>query len=310
MTQTQLQQGLTRALEFLATTQGTDGGWGYLPGKQSYAEPTCYAALALAAVGTATEQTERQARIVAWLTAHTNQVGAITRVNAGGQPNSTTDLSAFDNWGTIIAFFTLSKLNSGGELRERHLKYLLNSRGNLLDKKASQELHLNGELQAWSWARGTASWVEPTAYGVLALKASGMREHERVKVGEAFLFDRACYEGGWNYGNKEVLKVVLEPMPTNTCFALLALQDADRNHEVIQKSVAYLEQEIAARQSALLLALGAMCFDIYARPQEKLLAALLARQQENGSWRDNIHVTALAALALQTAVEKKNVFKL
>ena len=182
--------------------------------------------------------------------------------------------------------------------------------GNLLDKKASQELKLNGDLQAWSWARGTASWVEPTAYALLGLKAKGLKGHGRVQVGENFLFDRACYDGGWNYGNKEVLKVVVEPMPTNTCFALLALQDADRNHETIKKSVAYLEQETAARQSSLLLALGILCLEIYGRPVEKLVAGLLSRQQENGSWRDNIHLTALAALALQTAVYEQNIFKL
>ena len=305
MNQAQVQPGLQRALAFLGASQETDGGWGYGRGKQSYAEPTCYALLALAQ--SPSEQTARQQRALAWFTEHTDQAGSITLLS---HPSNTLDLSALDNWGTIIAFFALQKLDIETELRERYLKYLLNSRGNLLDKKVSQDLKLNGDLQAWSWARGTASWVEPTAYALLGLKAHGLQAHERVQAGESFLFDRACFDGGWNYGNKEVLKVVIEPMPTNTCFALLALQDADRNHEVIKKSLAYLEQEIAARQSSLVLALGTLCLEIYERPVEKLLANLLARQQENGSWRDNVHLTALAALALQTAVYKKNVFKL
>lgn len=302
-----LQQGLQRAVEFLSASQAVDGGWGYGRGKQSYAEPTCYALLALAQSESASEKAQWQERAITWFAAHTNQAGAIIRLP---QPNGAVDLNVFDNWGTLIAFFTLQKLGLGTELRERYLKYLLNSRGNLLDKKVSQDLKLNGDLQAWSWARGTASWVEPTAYALLALKANGMKTHERVQTGEAFLFDRACYDGGWNYGNKEVLKVTIEPMPTNTCFALLALQDADRNHPVIKKSVAYLEQEMSARQSSLLLALGILCLDIYERPVEKLLADLLARQQENGSWRDNVHLTALAALALQATAYEKNIFKL
>lgn len=302
----QLQDSLSRALEFLATSQEKDGGWGYAPGKQSYAEPTCYALLALAGRNIKAPS-ERQTRALSWLAAHTNQIGALT---VSTQPNSATDLNAFDNWGPMLAVFTLQRLGIGAELRERYLKYLLNSRGNMLDKKVGQELKINAELQAWSWARGTASWVEPTAYALLSLKANGLRDHERVKVGEAFLFDRACYDGGWNYGNKEVLKVVLEPMPTNTCFALLALQDADRQHEVIAKSITYLEKELSQRQSSLLLALGTLCFDLYARPLDTLLTRLLARQQDNGSWRENLHVTALAALALQTAVYKKNIFKL
>lgn len=307
MKQATLQQGFQQSLAFLGASQGADGGWGYGMGKQSYPEPTCYALLALASTELAREPSQWQQRALAWLTAHTNQIGAITHLK---QPESSADLNVFDNWGTIIAFFTLQKLGLGTELRTRYLKYLLNSRGNLLDKKVSQELKLNGDLQAWSWARGTASWVEPTAYALLGLKANGMKSHERVQVGEDFLFDRACYDGGWNYGNKEVLKIVIEPMPTNTCYALLALQDVDRNHEIIKKSVAYLEQEVAARQSSLLLALSTLCLEIYERPVENLLMGLLARQQENGSWRDNVHLTALAALALQTAVHEKNVFKL
>jgi hypothetical protein len=304
MNLTQFQSGLQRALAFLTASQAREGGWGYVPGKQSYAEPTCYALLALAGWEA---HREAQTQALAWLTARTNSIGALV---VATQPNNATDVNGFDNWGTMLASFTLQRTGLGAELRERYLKYLLNSRGNLLDKKVGQELKLNPDLQAWSWARGTASWVEPTAYALLSLKANGLRTHERVKTGEAFLFDRACYDGGWNYGNKEVLKVVLEPMPTNTCFALLALQDTDRNHEVITKSLAYLEEELAARQSSLLLALGTMCFDIYERPLDKLLTGLLARQQNNGSWRDNVHVTALAALALQAVVHKQNVFKL
>ncbi len=304
MNQTPFQSGLQRALAFLTASQSGDGGWGYAPGKQSYAEPTCYALLALREPG---RQTEAQTRALAWLTAHTNPIGALL---VTAQPKDATDLNVFDNWGTMLAGFTLQRAGLAAELRDRYMKYLLNSRGNLLDKKVGQELKLNPDLQAWSWARGTASWVEPTAYALLSLKANGRRYHERVKTGEAFLFDRACYDGGWNYGNKEVLKVVLEPMPTNTCFALLALQDADRQHEVITKSLAYLEQELSQRQSSLLLALGTLCLDIYGRPVDKLLTALLARQQEDGSWRDNVHVTALAALALQAVVQKENIFKL
>ncbi|HEX4946265.1 MAG TPA: hypothetical protein VFZ34_06370 [Blastocatellia bacterium] len=302
----QLQSGLQRALSFLTTSQGKDGGWGYAVGRQSYAEPTCYSLLALAATGV-NEPSDWQPQALSWLTAHTNQAGALTVTS---QSNSSSDLNTFDNWGTLLAFFTLQKLSSQSELRERYLKYLLNSRGNALDKRVGQDLKLNPDLQAWSWARSTASWVEPTAYALLGLKANGMRDHERVKTGEAFLFDRACYEGGWNYGNKEVLSVILEPMPTNTCFALLALQDVDRQHEVITKSVAYLEKELLERQSALLLALGSLCLNIYERPTEPWLTALQARQQDNGSWRDNVHVTALGALALQCGMSQRNIFKL
>ncbi|HWQ32924.1 MAG TPA: hypothetical protein VNQ79_08715 [Blastocatellia bacterium] len=296
----QFTSSLQRARAYLSAQQNADGGWGYVAGGLSFAEPTCYSLLALATPA-AHAPNQPETRALKWFEAHRNPAGAVTFEGDRSHP---------DNWGTILACFTLHHLNAGPELCKHYQRYLLASRGNRISPQAAAPLKLNGDLQAWSWAVGTASWVEPTAYALLALKALGLREHERVRTGEAFLLDRACYEGGWNYGNKEVLDVRLEPMPTNTCFALLALQDFRRSHAVIQKSLAYLERELAERQSTLTLALGALCFDVYDRPVDKLLSSLTARQETDGSWRGNAHLTALAALALAIAVEKSNVFRI
>ena len=296
----QFTASLQRARAYLTARQNADGGWGYT-GEQSFAEPTCYALLALAAASPADHTPgETQARALKWFETHRSQAGAVAFEDDRVTP---------DNWGTMLACFTLQRLNISPELDKHYQHYLLASRGNRISPQAAAPLKLNGELQAWSWATGTASWVEPNAYALLALKAAGLRAHERVRTGETFLLDRACYDGGWNYGNKEVLEVKLEPMPTNTCFALLALQDLRRDHPVIQQSLRYLDRELAARQSTLTLALGALCFDVYERPVNNLLSGLLTRQAADGSWRGNNHLTALAALALALAVEKNNVFR-
>ena len=293
-----LSEPLRRALNFLAGRQGADGGWGYAAVKQSFTEPTCYALLALAEVS---EKRQREERALAWFAHHLSPAGTVAVEG---------DEKQIDNWGTILAFFTLRRLGIGADLSERYLRHLLRARGNRLNQETSAQLKLDGSLQAWSWAMGTASWVEPTAYALITLKSQGLGGHERVKEGEAYLLDRTCYDGGWNYGNKEVLGVRLEAMPTITAYALLALQDYARDHEVIQKSLAYLERELAARQSSLALALGVLCFDVYGRPTGKLLHNLLSRQAADGSWRGNAHLTALAALALKAVDEKKNVFQI
>jgi hypothetical protein len=299
---------LSRALAFIAAGQTAEGGWGYASTAQPFAEPTSYALLALAGREGDAGRAEREQRALAWFM-KLSRSGPLAFAEKGAERERTLPAS-FDVWGTVVAFFALGRLSVGGELTERYQKFLLTVRGNRIDEANSRMLKLDGSLQAWAWALGTASWVEPTAYALLALKAHGLGAHERVKVGERFLLDRACYEGGWNYGNKEVLDVVLEPMPTVTAYALLALQDLDRGHEVITKSLSYLEAELAARQSSLALALGILCFDVYARPAEKLVAGLLARQEADGSWRGNYHLTALAALALDAAAGRRNVFKL
>jgi hypothetical protein len=289
---------LRRAFDFLTARQQPDGGWGYVAGRQSFAEPTCYALLALADTP---DHRQREERALAWFAHHLSAAGTVALEG---------DTSSLDNWGTILAFFTLRRLGLGAELTERYLRHLLRARGNRIDPATSAQLKLNGDLQAWSWVLGTASWVEPTAYALLALKSQGLGGHERVKEAESYLLDRACYQGGWNYGNKEVLGVQLEPMPTITAYALLALQDYARRHEVIKKSLAYLEGELAERQSTLALALGVLCLDVYDRPTEKLISGLVARQEADGGWRGNAHLTALAALALKAVVEGKNVFKI
>ncbi len=293
-----LQNQLSRALEFLAAQQNADGGWPYLPEKRSFPEPTCYALLALTE---AAAKVVREERALAYFTHHSAPTGALALA---------ADASAVDNWGTTLAFFTLRQLKLGEELNQRYLRHLLRERGNLLNPGTSAALKLNGQLRTWGWAMGTASWVEPTAYALIALKSQGMSAHERVKEGEAYLLDRACYGGGWNYGNKEVLGVVLEPMPTTTAFALLALQGLESGQEVIERSLAYLERALAEHSSALSLALGVLCLDAWARSTGKLLDKLLKRQQSDGSWLSNVHLTALAALALQTKVNRKNIFKI
>lgn len=295
---------LQRGADFLAAQQNADGGWGYAVGGQSFAEPTCYALLALAdsAHASGPEITPSHTRkAIEWFRAQASPAGLLS---FGHEALHT------DNWGIILTCFTLHRLNTGGDLRESYLNYLLHSRGNRIDPKAAAPLRLNGDLQAWSWAMGTASWVEPTSYALLALKAQGMRAHERVKTGEEFLLDRACYNGGWNYGNKEVLNVILEPMPANTAYALLALQDYNRNHPVIEKSLAWLEKELAVRQSTLTLALGALCLNVYGRSVKRYLAQLAARQETDGSWRSSNHLTALAVLALSIEEKRDNVFRL
>lgn len=301
----QFNEALRRAQVFLTARQHPDGGWGYAAGTQSFTEPTCYALLALknvtpthqATTGKGNENSSA-AKALAWFEKQQTAAGAVRFMDDKMNP---------DNWGTILASFTLYRVGIGPELQKACLNYLLGARGNRIKQEVAAPLKLDGDLQGWSWAINTASWVEPTAYAMLALKAQGLRHHERVKTGEAYLLDRACYDGGWNYGNKEVLNVKLEPMPTNTAFALLALQDYQRDHEVIQKSLAWFESELAAHQSTLTLALGALCLQIYDRPFEHLLHSLVARQEADGGWRGNVHLTAVAALALMA--EQQNVFR-
>ena len=65
----------------------------------------------------------------------------------------------------------------------------------------------------WPWVDGTHSWLEPTAWAVLALGRAGRGEHPRVAEGRALIADRAIGSGGWNYGNPSVFGAACAPIP-------------------------------------------------------------------------------------------------
>jgi len=88
-------------------------------------------------------------------------------------------------------------------------------------------------------------------------------------------------------------------IPT-TALAAIALQNDGSNQKIIDNALAYLEREIGTNVSTLNLALTILCFNVYGRNTEELKPRLLARQESDGSWRGNAHLTSLSALALET----------
>lgn len=290
---------LTRALAYLASQQLPSGGWRYVTGQQPFVEPTCYALLALR---DATENREqRQSRAIAWLDRISTR-GPVSFEHPRAEQT--------DTWGTILSYLTLSELNLAQPLRERFRKYILATRGNELREGQSAPLKLEGRIQGWLWSTDTTSWVEPTSYALLALKKTGFATHPRVVEGVRYLRDRACYDGGWNYGNKEVLKVKIEPWPTVTAYALLALQDLGLQDPAVAAGWRFLESELAKHQSSMTLSLAILTAHALGRPFDAYPALLEQRQDDDGSWRQNVYYTALAALALQVAQGQSNPFQI
>ena len=65
---------------------------------------------------------------------------------------------------------------------------------------------------------GTASWVEPTARALWALRVTRPTS-SRIADAVALLKDRESVGGGWNYGNREVLGEELPPYAQTTAAA-------------------------------------------------------------------------------------------
>ena len=218
----------------LRATQNADGGWGYFAGKQSWLEPTFYAAVALAGEPAAD-------RAWALLKSWQNSDG-------GFRPSAEVHVPS---WGTSLCVALAQSRGEFGEPFKKGIEWLLGSAGSLpplwaralahtgLFPDAGRSFALNG----WPWKPHTASWVEPTSHAIVALKQASIQVssgklHERVRIGEAQLMDVRCADGGWNYGSHAALQVDLVAFPETTGLALIGLQ----GHAGLEKSLALAAQ--------------------------------------------------------------------
>ena len=221
---------LSAQIDALAALAQPDGGWGYVPGQPAHLEPTCLAMLALAA--DAVHFRPQLAAAEQFL--QRNAVGDGSYRLARGRAEAA--------WPTAQVLFVHAALGQTG--LERTSDRLLALRGRLLpaDPEVEDMIDINVRLVGWPWAEGNFSWVEPTAWSVLALRRAGRSVEPAVSEGMRLLLDRAFDSGGINYGNRMVLGRMTEPIPTPTALMLLALQGVQ--HPRITAALEYLRKQI------------------------------------------------------------------
>jgi len=121
-------------------------------------------------------------------------------------------------------------------------------------------------LKGWSWVDGTHSWIEPTAYAILALRAAGLVDHPRTREGVTLLLDRAMSHGGWNYGNSKMFGSELRPFPAQTGMVVAALAGEPRP-DCVDDAIEFLHRELPRVRTPFSLSwglIGAAAWD--ARP--------------------------------------------
>ena len=208
--------------QFLLDSQNSDGGWGYFPGKQSWLEPTVYAALGLV-------DDPGGAAHRAWKLLKTWQ-----NADGGWRPNAAVPEST---WGTALAVTLGDALGESGPEIAGGVQWLINVRGEESSTLA-RVLRMFGaggaerdiRLKGWPWRSGTSAWVEPTAHSLIALRRAARRRgkdralRDRIDSGERMLLGVQCADGGWNYGSPRALGLDLPSYPETTGLALAGLQ--------------------------------------------------------------------------------------
>jgi hypothetical protein len=283
----------------IAAGANAGGGWGYYRGRGSRIEPTVWALLALDAQrDVSPADLDSHLR---WLTRSRDGRGQF--VDDAALPVN----YAFNGQGAIALRALRARPAAG--LVPAVLEALVAAKGVAIEQ--SPQFRQDNSLQGWAWMDGTFSWVEPTAWCTLALKSSPRRPADaaaRIHEAERLLLDRACADGGWNFGNSVVLGQVLRPYVTCTAIALLALQDR-RSDPVVASGWRWLRQHRLSEVSGMALALTAMCARIYGEPAadvETRLRELAATSVFLG----NLHVTSMALYALSAGTHGLKAFRL
>lgn len=223
----------------ILATQNPDGGWGWRPGASSWTEPSAYALLALAAAGARGPAYDKGLQ---WLRAQQLADGSFRPRPGVERPTTLAALASL-----VPGVWT------GASRRDLTVDWLLRQkgRGSTFFEKFVGPLFRHRvdrpyEFNAWPFVPGTAPWLVPTAWAVLALervRASRPDVAGRLEAGRTFLLARNCGDGGWNHGSSRALDIDAPSYPETTGVALVALHAV--GGPVIERAL-----DLAARQYA------------------------------------------------------------
>jgi hypothetical protein len=274
---------------------------GYYPGMPAAAEPTALAAMALIAHG----RSAAARAGLAWLADLQSPSGSIGVDASHPAPCWPTGWAVLA-WHTAATASRASKGKTAPEIRpasawldaqERAVAWLLATKG--VAEESTEAVGHDATLQAWPWIEGTHSWVEPSAMGLLALKAVGHAAHPRSREAVRLLLDRMVPTGGWNQGNKIILNRVLRPHIEPTGLALASLFGELESPEPIGMSLGYLRTAISRPVAPASLSYGLIGLAAHGRslPEaDRWLAAACARTLQREASPYHLALLALASL--------------
>lgn len=264
----------------LADRRGVDGGWGASSGLPSDLESTAMALMTLDRADPAWEAGR------AWLSQRRQPTGAWSH----------SDAVSAASWATPLVALALSRSPSDREAVASAAAWIVERKGRLYPWYTRaffwlfpdlNPIEMDSGLVGWPWSENTFSWVEPTAYAMIALRRlrpllSGelaTAADQRLAEGERLILDRACPGGGWNYGNGRVLDEDLWPYPDTTALALLAIRGSDDAR--VDTGLAALQRLLRTHDSTLALALSALAFRAYGRESSPIQTRLRSRLEES-----------------------------
>ncbi len=217
-----------------------DGGWSFSGSSQMSLETTCLASFSVLA-----EQPSSAPHVV-WPLLH-------AQLSDGSWPSFVGD--GEPSWTTALAICVLNSANDSSGARERGQSWLLKTKGReggwfwrWKFKLADRAVRFDPDRYGWPWLSGSASWVIPTAFSVIAIKqftACSRTEvsERRIRLGVEMLLDRTCVDGGWNSGNSVVYGVPLTRRMLKRQRSLCWLCRMSEEPKLFSEALAWLKQK-------------------------------------------------------------------
>lgn len=206
-------------------------------------------------------------------------------------------------WPTALAILAWQDSPASQAAQSRAIRFLLDTTGIHFARKPDDPSGHDPILKGWPWIENTHSWVEPTAMCVMALRATGYGQHDRVHEAIRMILDRQLPHGGWNAGNTLTFGKELHPMPEGTGAALASLSGvADENRVV--RSLDYLQGEVDRLHTPISLGwslLGLAAWNLWPSNGAALVERCLANQARYGDYDTSaLSLLFLGALAGET----------
>lgn len=274
--------------------------WSYREGGEAATEPTAWAALALATHGRAAAARRAQQWLVERQKSSTTPDGSLGVSSSQDAPHWPTGIATLA-WALAPPYTVGDTKHPFHQPIVDAVKFMFSLKGKPAEQ--SKELGHDTTLVGWPWVESTHTWLEPTAFYLMALRAVGQKDHPRAREAVKVLIDRQLPSGGCNYGNTFVLGQELRPHIEPSGLALWALgSEADVNGK-IAKTLDFVVKNVSDQTPTVSLSyalLGLAAHNRFPAAAHEWLAKALERSEKREHSPYRAALVALAAAGTQS----------
>ena len=277
--------------QYILSAQNIDGGWGYFPNQPSIVEAT--SSIVIMLKDHKDFQGSRE-HALKWLVDSQN--------NDGGWGIKSNDQES--GWQTAWALIALKSSSEYSRPIRDAESWLMDFGLDTLEENETditirRQFNIDTNLYGWPWQSGQASWIEPTAMTLLALRSSDNipQDHERILEAVRYLDDRRCRGGGWNFGNPVMFNKDLPPRTHHTALCLLGLSQV-APERILDEDITTLNELLDDELRSLGIAMGILALKSLDQDSSILENKLISMQDPDGSWDRNTYFSAMALIAL------------